>query len=197
MCRSFIRQETEYLVSLLRQQISDGSTIIDLGCGSGVIGLSLAAAFPNARVTLVDISREALELTRENAAHMGVAERVHIHQSDWWRDIPNTETFDWIISNPPYVARNDEVESGVRRFEPALALDSGEDGTDDLFAILQQLDRRLAPGGQAWFELGHNHANQLNETLKQIFDVSWHPDPWGVVRYLQIQKGSSHSWPNS
>lgn len=184
------RPETEYLVSLILQETGAApKRIIDLGCGSGVMGLSLAASFPNSEVWLTDLSADALDLARDNAHKLGLAARVTLRQGDWW-DVCDRESFDLVVSNPPYVADGDAVEEGVRRFEPALALHGGDDGATPLRTLLAQLDDRLCASGTAYFECGHQHQVHLKNALESRFTgrFKWLKDPWQVPRYLRIQK---------
>ncbi len=182
------RQETEFLAATIPKRITnEPKHIIDLGCGSGVLGLSLAARYPQARVWLVDLSGDALDLSRENADLLGLSSRVNCLQSDWWQAVPDDLEFDLIVSNPPYVASNDEVEAGVTNFEPAVALLGGADGADPFRAILRQLNARLTQQGTAFFELGHHHHNTLVNELVQT-PATWFDDPWGVRRFLSIRK---------
>ena len=120
------RFETEELVenikNYLKKKNLTNPKILDLGCGSGVIGLTLKHFFPDSDVTLVDISEEALEVTRDNAKSLGLD--VNFIKSDWFSNVP-VDKYDVIVSNPPYIKTNEEIEEIVKNNEPALALYGG------------------------------------------------------------------------
>lgn len=131
--------------------------ILDLCCGGGSIGLAAAYYFPEATVDLVDLDADALALARENAAHVGVEDRVTLYESDLFSAIPTGSVFDIIISNPPYVNAGDlEAMPAEYHHEPALALGSGEDGLDLTHQILSQAGKHLAPNGSLFVELGYS-----------------------------------------
>ena len=151
------RPETEQLVEqvVTARKSSPPVSILDLGTGSGAIALALAQAFPEAAVTAVDRSGDALALARENAAAAALEERVAFLVSDWFAAVPAT-TFDVIVSNPPYLTNREAAETSpeVRGFEPPEALAAGEDGLSDLAAIIRDARRFLAPGGLLALETG-------------------------------------------
>ena len=124
------RFETEELVENTIKLINDNFSlpvnIIDLGCGSGCIGLSLKKKLDNASVTMIDISKEALEVAKTNANNLQVD--VTIIQSDMWDSVIGK--YDVIISNPPYIRNDEEIEDLVYDNEPHIALFGGEDGLD-------------------------------------------------------------------
>ena len=124
------RFETEELVentiSLIQEMFDYPVNIIDLGCGSGCIGLSLKKKLDKANVTLLDISDKALTVAKENANNLSCD--VTFIQSDMWNNVNNR--YDVIISNPPYIRNNEEIEDLVYNNEPHLALFGGEDGLD-------------------------------------------------------------------
>lgn len=193
--RAFIpRPETEALVSMVRERTGKSTpimSILDMCCGSGVMGLSLALSFPQARAVLIDISQDALQLTMENVMRHELGSRVTVIQSDLWGDVPKDLTFDLIVCNPPYVAGTDHVENMVLEFEPHVALFSHDSGMGHVKNMLMQLDHFLAPGGLAAFELGHFHADALDPWLKAQGcegTFSWEKDPFGVKRFLFYDK---------
>jgi len=129
---------------------------VDLGTGSGAIGLSLAAERNGVEVWLTDASADALDVARANLAGLGRAgTRVRISEGDWFGALPAelAGTIDLIASNPPYVADDDELPSVVRDWEPPGALFAGADGLDDLRTIVAEAPRWLAPGGALVVEL--------------------------------------------
>lgn len=152
------RPETELMVEIVttRLRVPPGS-ILDLGTGTGAIALSLARHFPEAAVTGIDKSAEALALATENAAQSSLAGRVVWLQSDWFATLPPDQRFDLIVANPPYLTAGEtaETEPEVREFEPTSALTSpGEDGLGDLRAIIEGAPAHLTPGGTLVLETG-------------------------------------------
>lgn len=144
--------------------------ILDLCTGSGCIGLAIARKVKDARVTLADISREALAVARRNASNQHLSGRVSCVQADALGQAPGfLGTFDLIVSNPPYV-RTDEMaglQPSVRDFEPALALDGGPDGLDFYRAIVKNYAGCLKPGGWLCFEFGMGQGDRVCEILEQ------------------------------
>ena len=124
------RFETEELVEntikLINENFNYPVSIIDLGCGSGCIGISLKKKIPNSMVTLLDISPDALMVARENANNLNC--NVSFIESDMWNNV--IDKYDVIISNPPYIKDDEEIEDIVRNNEPHLALFGGVDGLD-------------------------------------------------------------------
>jgi release factor glutamine methyltransferase len=130
-------------------------TVLDLGIGSGAILLAILAERPAARGLGVDVSEEALAVARENAASLGLTPRVALLRSDWTA-ILGDETFDLVVSNPPYIATGEiaGLAPEVRDHEPRLALDGGADGLDAFRALAPQILRVLRPGGVFAVEIG-------------------------------------------
>lgn len=161
------RQDTETLVEAalieLRQR-PDAPALLDLCAGSGCIGLSLASLAPKARVTLSDLSREALEVARSNERALGV--RVELRHGDLFSAV-GRERFDIIVSNPPYIPRPelDGLQREVR-FEPRMALDGGEDGLDFYRRIAAEAGSHLNPGGAVFLEVGIRQAREVMSLLK-------------------------------
>ncbi|MDJ0838475.1 MAG: peptide chain release factor N(5)-glutamine methyltransferase [Acidobacteriota bacterium] len=185
------RPETEALCYLVIQRYAGKQPprrVLDLCCGSGVLGLSLASAFPETTVVLTDLCPEALSLCEENKNLLGLGDRVRLLRGDLWDALPDdTEPFDLIVANPPYVAADDPVEASVLQWEPRHALYSDEDGLAHLKRILDGLARFLAPGGTAAFELGHHHAEMLGSRptapgLSRLGALA--RDPFNVPRFL-------------
>lgn len=156
------RPDTELLVELALQRIPQGKAcrVLDMGTGSGAIALSIAHSRPDAAVTAVDASEAALEVARENARRLGVA-NISILRSDWFSSL-HGQCFDLIVSNPPYVAAGDaHLTQGDVRFEPISALASGEDGLDDIRSIVSQSGAFLERGAWLLLEHGYDQAAQV------------------------------------
>jgi release factor glutamine methyltransferase len=162
------RPETELLVELALQRIPQQGTcrVLDLGTGSGAIALSIADARPEAEVVATDASRAALELAQFNARQLNLG-NVGLLHSDWFGALQG-ESFDIIVSNPPYISAGDmHLAQGDVRFEPRDALISGTDGLDDIRLICAQARIHLRPKGWLLFEHGHDQAAQVRALLQQ------------------------------
>lgn len=151
------RPETELLVeraaALLRG--ADAPRILDLGTGSGAIGVALAKELPGARVVAADSSGPALELAVRNARRNGMEDRFEPIRSDLFEKIPVNESFDAVVSNPPYIASSEigGLMPEVARYEPREALDGGPDGLRFLRRIVREAPARLKRGGVLLMEM--------------------------------------------
>ena len=156
------RFETEELVENIKYYLEKKNItnpkILDLGCGSGVIGLTLKHFFKDADVTLVDISDEALEVARDNAKSLGLD--VNFIKSDWFENIP-LDKYDVIVSNPPYIKTDEEIEEIVKNNEPHLALYGGLDGLDCYRSILKDINNYLKDDYLIAFEIGYLEGQEL------------------------------------
>jgi release factor glutamine methyltransferase len=153
------RPETELLVELGLARLADipAPRILDLGCGSGCIGITLALECPSAQVTAIDRSPGALALARQNAAGLGAA--LHWIESDWCAALAADQRFHLIVSNPPYIRADDpHLAQGDLRFEPSSALASGVDGLDAIRRIVSEARTHLLPGGWLLIEHGYDQA---------------------------------------
>lgn len=185
------RPETETLVeeavTWLKANASDQPAIIDFGCGSGCIGLSILREIPDANLLACDISAKALEVTMRNAEKLGVLERVFPRAGDVMglcaADV--MEAFegeaDVVVANPPYIAVGDpHVEEGVRKFEPQAALFSGGDGLDHIRAWLSKAAEVVKAGGFVMFEIGAEQGAQASE----IFNADGRLEAVSVIKDL-------------
>ena len=159
------RFETEELVENTIKLIGDNFNypinIIDLGCGTGCIGLSLKKKLENANVTLLDISKEALEVAKENAINLNCD--VDYILSDMWDNV--TLKYDVVISNPPYIRTNEEIEDLVYNNEPHLALFGGVDGLDLYRKIRKDLLNHVNDKFLVALEIG----DQQNDDVVNLF----------------------------
>jgi len=162
------RSETELLVELALQHTPQQGEcrVLDMGTGSGAIALSIAHARPNAEVVAVDASAAALEVAQFNTRQLGLV-NVRLLRSDWFSALQD-KRFDMIVSNPPYIAVNDEhLAQGDVRFEPHTALVSGEDGLDDIRRICAIAHAHLNPEGWLLLEHGYDQAARVRALLQQ------------------------------
>jgi release factor glutamine methyltransferase len=181
------RPETEVLVERALALIPPAEPwdVLELGTGSGIIAITLAAERPKAGITATDLSTEALAVARENAVRHGVSDRIEFRLGRWFDAVPVQRRYALIASNPPYVATADpHLDRGDVRFEPALALRSGPDGLDDLTVIAREARFRLEPGGRLLLEHGWNQAAALAAVLRDFGyrDIVHHRDLHGHER---------------
>lgn len=165
------RHETEELVDLImEQQEAPPRRILDLGTGSGALALALASKYPEAAVTAIDQSAEALALASENAQQLGIADRINFLEGNWWSPLGNDATFDLIVSNPPYLteAEMKTAEPEVIEHEPHSALVAGTDGLDDFRILLEGTPKFLANGGLLAMETGIAQSEALTDLAKQV-----------------------------
>ena len=144
--------------------------ILDLCCGSGCIGLAVASRVKDARVTLADISKEALAVAKKNIAQNKLGGRMSIFQVDARKKAPNfLGKFDMIVSNPPYITGEEmkQLPRSVDAFEPHLALYGGDDGLDFYRAILANFTPALKPGGCVCFEFGMGQGDAVCRLLEE------------------------------
>ena len=155
------RPETELVLEAALAALPTDGRALDLCTGSGVLGVTLALERPGAGVAATDLSGEALDVARENAARLGAA-NVTFLLGDLYDPVPPDSRFDLIVSNPPYLPRGelDTLPPEVRR-EPRLALDGGEDGLDISRRIAAGAPARLRPGGILVLEMHESHLDAL------------------------------------
>ncbi|MFM8794069.1 MAG: peptide chain release factor N(5)-glutamine methyltransferase [Acidimicrobiales bacterium] len=169
------RPETELIVDRVLahlRTLGRAAVVVDLGTGSGAIGLSVLHETPpgSVEVWMTDESEDALDVARANAAGTGrAATGAHFAHGSWFAALPGElrGRVDVVVSNPPYVADDDpELEDTVRRWEPEGALLAGPDGLDDLREIASSVSEWLAPGGVVVVETGHTQAAGVARLLQ-------------------------------
>jgi release factor glutamine methyltransferase len=189
------RPETEELVEFVKSEIRSASggpksEILDVGTGSGVIALSLAAQFPEAEVHAVDISDDALALAREDAARLGLGERVRFAKGNLLDAIESD--FDLIVANLPYVSTQDRqsLSREVLR-DPEVALFAGERGDELVRQLIEQAGTRLRPGGLLALEIGIGQKEALLGFLaeKKYHDIESKSDYSSTTRFLFARYG--------
>lgn len=185
------RPETEYLVTLILKHAEENvpRAVLDMGCGSGCIGLSLALAWQAAgvEVTLADVSQEALDLARENRDGLHVsAETAPLVQSDLWKSL-GEKRYDIIAANLPYIPSGEIAQlSREVRFDPMAALDGGADGLELVRRLLEGLNDHAHPGALLALELGQEQAAQTRAELEKIgwSRVDIQADLAGIERFV-------------
>jgi release factor glutamine methyltransferase len=185
------RPETEELVELLQSRIQNPeSRIADIGTGSGVIALSLAAKFPQAEIVAIDLSDEALALARKNAEQLGLNARIQFVKSNLLAEVDGV--FDFVIANLPYISTQDRhlLSREVLR-DPEIALFAGAKGDELIRALIEQAPPHLRPGGWLTLELGIGQAEALSELLarKKYHDICPKNDYSGTTRFMFARYG--------
>jgi len=180
------RPETEELVErVIEAAVPPPSKILDVGTGSGVIALSLAAQFPKAEVEAVDVSDDALGLARENAQRLELIDRVRFGKSDLLSGVEGD--FDLIVANLPYIAANERPELAREvQHDPEMALIAGQRGDELVRKLIANAGDHLFSGGLLALELGIGQADDLAAFLaeKNYHDISVIRDYCGVKRFL-------------
>lgn len=189
------RPETEHLVEAVLDRLPRDQPlrILDVGTGTGAIALALATHLPQAEITAVDLSPEALGVARENAVLHHLDERVRFLRSDLLAGLaPSDQTaaFDAIVSNPPYIPEADraELHPQVRDHEPEQALFAGASGLDIYRLLIPQARTALKSGGLLALEIGHGQREQLRSLLADWQDVAFVADLQQIPRVAIASK---------
>lgn len=185
------RPETELLVEIALDLVSGNpaSDILDLGTGSGAIAVTLAAERPMLRIVATDISDDALRIAETNA-NRHTPGSIEFVRGDWFDALPQ-DTFDLIVSNPPYIREDDpHLLSEEIRFEPRAALVSGADGLDAIREIAAQSPEKLKVGGFVLLEHGYDQAEAVGALLSSrgFCNVRHYQDLQGHVRATSGQR---------
>jgi release factor glutamine methyltransferase len=190
------RPETEHVVEtvleLVKEYPFDGPgrlKLLDVGTGSGCIALALASEMPHAEIHACDISEEALEIARVNAARLALGGKVLFRKSDLL-SVYAGECFDFVISNPPYVGECDanKVQKQVREFEPKIAVFSGREGMEIYRRLVPEAHEHLHPGGWLVAEIGYSEEDNVRNLLTGWAEVQVTPDLQGIPRVIAARK---------
>ena len=187
------RPETEHLIEAVLNHLQANAphNIADIGTGSGAIAIALAVSLPQAEITALDISSEALAVAAANAREHKVANRIKFLHSDLLSTLAHESgTFDAVVSNPPYVpeADRDTLHPQVRDHEPAMALFSGETGMDIYRRLIPQAHNALKPNGLLALEIGHGQREAIASLLQTWHNVSFVNDLQQVPRVALAQR---------
>lgn len=178
-----VEQVVEYTKDLNKDKIK----ILDLGCGSGAIGLTLKSILKDSEVTLTDISKDALEVAKLNANNLNLD--VTFIESDWFSNV-KLEQYDIIVSNPPYIRTDEEIEEIVKNNEPSLALYGGVDGLDCYRKILANIKPYLNNKFLIAFEIGESQKEEIydivDKYLKDI-EITCKKDLYGRNRMIFVR----------
>ena len=185
------RPDTELIVELALDRLAPRARLLDMGTGSGAIAVAVAHTRPDAAVTALDVSMEALDIAQANAAANGA--RVRFLRSDWYAAL-GEERFDLIASNPPYIASGDRhLSEGDLRFEPTGALTDHADGLSALRIIVDGACAHLEPGGWLLLEHGYDQAEAVRALLaaRGFTEVQSWRDLAGIERVTGGRRGPS------
>lgn len=188
------RPETEFVVEAALEwaRLHTPAAVLDVGTGSGCLAVTLACELPRAAVTATDVSSDALNVARDNAARHHVADRIAVVKGPLFADQPGP--WDLIVSNPPYVPRRDYdgLAADVRDFEPRVALLGGDDGLDVIRAITRAAADGLAPAGLLVMEIGAGQVDAVRALIDRTTGLSWTrvlPDLQGIPRVVVATRG--------
>lgn len=194
------RPESEFVVEealLLLARRAPGSHapfIVDVGTGSGCLGVTLALEYPEARVVATDISGAAIAVATENAQALGAGDRVEFREGAFLAGIDGP--IDLVVANPPYVAETDRpaMAPDVKDFEPAVALFGGQDGLDTIRALLPLVSSALAPGGWLVMEMGCGQEDAVRALIAQTSGLACshvREDLQGIPRVALVRSSKS------
>jgi len=189
------RPETEHVIEVVLDCVGRAPSpasplrIADVGTGSGAIALALARELPSAEIHATDISTSALEIARANAARHQLEDRVHFHRTDLLGGL-QSESFDFIVSNPPYVGESeeDQVQLEVRKFEPRNAVFAGPVGTEVIARLIPQAHNALKPAGWLVLEISGTIVETVKALLPAWDNVQVTPDLQSIPRVMRAQK---------
>ncbi len=204
------RPETEGLVEAVLEALHHARAtrpirVLDLGTGSGAIALAIASEMPHAHVVATDASAAALDVARDNAAALGLADRIAFRAGDWFEPVDPDERFDVVVSNPPYITTGERavLPDDVRHHEPHAALFAGDSGLEALRTIVDVAPDHLVAGGLLALELAEARAGEVAawlEGARDWEDVTLREDLAGRPRVLLARRArgpaiAPRQWP--
>lgn len=185
------RPETELIVEKCLGLIGkkENALVADLGTGSGAIAIALAKERPSWKIIATDVSEDALDVAKENAK-LNAVDNIEFYQSDWCDGLPDKK-FDIIVSNPPYIEENHQcLKEGDVRFEPRIALTSGEDGLNAIKTIVRQAKNYLKEGGALLIEHGFRQQKSIIEILRN----EGYKDNCGIIDLSNLDRVVIARW---
>ena len=186
------RQDTELLIDLVLKRYDKGSklNILDLGTGSGVIGITLSKLYPNSMITISDISSKALNVANKNIKNHNVT-NIRSLESDWFNSFKEKELFDLILTNPPYISKDDDHLNNLELgYEPTNALVASKNGFADIFKIIDTSPRFLNSEGLLMIEHGYRQGNRVKNYFQQksFNNIKQHRDINQKIRVTSASK---------
>lgn len=185
------RPETEHVIEtvLPLARSLDKPKVVDVGTGSGCIAIVLANELPQAEICATEISSEALEIARANAARLQFEHRIRFHHTDLLQGF-DANAFDFVVSNPPYVGESeeDQVQLEVRKFEPRHAVFAGPSGLEVIERLIPQAQNTLKSGGWLVVEISGTIAAGVRRLLGGWEDVRIADDLQGIPRVASARK---------
>ena len=185
------RPDSEVMVEAAMHYMADRDgvyQILDLGTGSGCLGLSLLSVYQRSQATLLDQSEKALEVAKQNAVRLGLGHKVEFVQSNWCAALPPSKGYDIILCNPPYISHDAILMPDVSLYEPHTALFAPEDGYACYKEIASQLKGHMHPQSRAFFEVGQGQAPMVAEMFVRCgYEVlAIHNDLSGIARVVIV-----------
>ena len=193
------RADSEILITTILKyypNLHEKLNILDLGSGSGCLGLSLLEEYKNSYVTFVDISEKSLQIARVNAKQFSLVDRSKYYNCDWnekdWDrnllEFTENSKFDIVVSNPPYIPTNDIklLKTEVKSFDPMIALDGGQDGLTAYKSIFLRLKNLLKDKGKVFVEIGEGQQSSVSKIgiENNFLEIGYEKDLSGIVRVI-------------
>ena len=193
------RADSEILITTILKyypNLHEKLNILDLGSGSGCLGLSLLEEYKNSYVTFVDISEKSLQIARVNAKRFSLVDRSKFYNCDWnekdWDrnllEFVEQSKFDIVVSNPPYIPTNDIklLKTEVKSFDPMIALDGGQDGLTAYKSIFLRLKNLLKDKGKVFVEIGEGQQSSVSKIgiENNFLEIGYEKDLSGIVRVI-------------
>ena len=193
------RADSEILITTILKyypNLHEKLNILDLGSGSGCLGLSLLEEYKNSYVTFVDISEKSLQIARVNAKQFSLVDRSKYYNCDWnekdWDrnllEFIEKSKFDIVVSNPPYIPTNDIklLKTEVKSFDPMIALDGGQDGLTAYKSIFLRLKNLLKDKGKVFLEIGEGQQSSVSKIgiENNFLEIGYEKDLSGIVRVI-------------